>query len=150
VPTTPTVDVIGLRALVRDANRLCADAGPLNEALKAAGRTAAEPVAAAARSAYPQRTGDLAGTVRVGATRSGASVRVGSAKVPYAAMVDFGGYPPKGGSSAYPYIQGGRYLYPAAEQWASTAAELYSVAAQRAFASFSWTNETTDAAAVHD
>jgi hypothetical protein len=149
VPTTPTVDVIGLRALVRDANRLCADAGPLNEALKVAGRTAAEPVAAAARSAYPQRTGDLAGTVRVGATRSGASVRVGSARVPYAAMVDFGGYPPKK-SSAYPYIQGGRYLFPAAAQWASTAAELYSAGAQRAFDQFAWSNETTDAAAVHD
>jgi hypothetical protein len=145
VPTTPTVDVVGLRALVRDANRLCEDAGPLNKALSAAGKQAAEPVAAQARSSYPQASGRLAGSVRTSGTRSGAAVRVGSAALPYAGPVDFGGYPP-----GREYVGTGRYLFPAAEQLASTAAELYSAGAQRAFDSFNWSNETTSAEAVHD
>jgi hypothetical protein len=145
VPATPTVDVIGLRALVRDANRLCADAGPLNTALSQAGKQAAEPVAAAARSSYPQVSGRLAGSVRTSGTRSGAAVRVGSKALPYAGPVDFGGYP--GGRE---YVSGGRYLYPAAEAWASTAAAIYGAASQRAFDSFAWSNETTNAEAVHD
>jgi hypothetical protein len=145
VPATPTVDVVGLRALVRDANRLCADAGPLNKALSAAGRVAAEPVAAATRSALPDVTGHLKGSVRVGATRSGASVRMGSAAYPYAGPVEFGGYP-----GNRPYHGSGNYLFPAARTWASTSAELYSAAAQRAFDNFGWSNETTNAQAVHD
>jgi hypothetical protein len=145
VPATPTVDVIGLRALVRDANRLCDDAGPLNKALSAAGRAAAEPVAAQTRSSLPDVTGQLKGSVRVGATRSGASVRMGSSAVVYAGPVEFGGYP-----AGYPFHASGRYLFPAARTWASTSAEIYSAAAQKAFDTFNWTNETTNAAAVHD
>jgi hypothetical protein len=145
VPTTPTVDVVGLRALVRDANRLCEDAGPLNTALKAAGRAAAEPVAAATRSSLHDVTGHLKGSVRVGATRAGASVRMGSAALPYAGPAEFGGYP-----GDRPYHGSGNYLFPAARTWASTAAELYSAAAQRAFDNFAWSNETTSAGAVHD
>jgi hypothetical protein len=137
--------VVGLRALVRDANRLCADAGPLNTALKAAGRAAAEPVAAQTRSSLPDVTGQLKGSVRVGATRSGASVRMGGSTVPYAGPVEFGGYP-----GNRPFHSEGRYLFPAARTWASTSAELYSAAAQRAFDSFGWSNETTNAQAVHD
>jgi hypothetical protein len=145
VPITPTVDVIGLRALVRDANKLCADAGPLNRALSAAGRAAAEPVAAATRSSLPDVTGQLKGSVRVGATRSGASVRMGSSSVVYAGPVEFGGYP-----GDRPFHASGRYLFPAARTWASTASELYTAAAQRAFDTFAWSNETTNAEAVHD
>jgi hypothetical protein len=145
VPTTPTVDVVGLRALVRDANRLCADAGPLNKALSAAGKQAAEPVAAQARSSYPQVTGRLAGSVRTSGTRSGASIRAGSASVPWAGPVDFGGYP-----AGRAYVTNGRYLFPAATALATQAAELYSAGAQKAFDSFPWSNETTTAEAVHD
>jgi hypothetical protein len=136
VPTTPTVDVIGLRALVRDANRLCADAGPLNASLSEAGREAASPVAEQVRGEYPSISGDLVATVRVTATRSGAAVRVGRAKVPYAGAVDFGGYP-----GDREFITSGRYLYPAAEALASEAATLYAEAAQRGIAAFAWTNE---------
>jgi hypothetical protein len=136
VTTTPTVDVIGLRALLRDANRLCADAGPLNAALSQAGKTAAAPVAEQARGDYPEVSGDLAGSVRVTGTRSGAAVRVGRASVPYAGPYDFGGWP-KGRQ----FIPTGRVLWPAASQLASEAATLYSEAAQHAFDSFGWTNE---------
>jgi hypothetical protein len=145
VPTTPTIDVIGLRALVRDANRLCADAGPLNKALSQAGRSAAEPVAAATRSSLPDVTGHLRGDVRVGATRSGAKVTMGRGTIPYAGPVEFGGYPP-----GRDYVSGGRYLFPAAGQWASTAAAIYAAASQRAFDTFSWTNESTTPGSVHD
>jgi hypothetical protein len=145
VPTTPTVDVVGLRALVRDVNRLCDDAGPLNKALSAAGRAAAEPVAAATRSALPDVTGTLRGDVRVLAARSGAKVAMGRGSIPYAGPVEFGGYP-----GNRPFHADGRYLFPAARTWASTAADIYSAGAQKAFDSFSWSNETTNAESVHD
>jgi hypothetical protein len=131
---------------------MCGDnAGPLFAAMREAGREAAEPVAAAVREAYPQRSGDLAGSVRVTATRTGAGVRVGTAKVRYAGSVDFGGYPPKK-STVYPYIGTGRYLYPTAQNMdlASKAGQTYTEAAQKALDGFDWTNATSNPEAVHD
>ena len=134
-----------MAALRRDMNRLGLDTGPLNKALAQAGRTAAEPVAAAVRESVPRDSGTLAGDVRVTASRSGAAVRMGRASVPYAGPVDFGGWP-----GDREYKAGGRYLWPAGQALAAQAAELYSAAAQRALDTFNWTNQTTDAGAVRD
>jgi hypothetical protein len=122
------------------------DAGPLNKALAAAGKSAVAPVVAAVQATVPRVSGDLAGTIRSSGTKSGAAVRMGSAAVPYAGAVDFGGYPP----DSYPYESGGRYLFPAAETLASTAADLYAQGTQHALDAFAWTNETNNAKAVHD
>jgi hypothetical protein len=148
VATTPTVDVVGLRALARDIKRAGDVASPLNDVLKDAGRQAAAPVAAAAQGALPtvdtadHAAGAMAGTVRVGAQRTGAVVRMGRKSLPYAGPLEFG-WP----SHGRPYLANGRYLFPAARSLATDSAERYSDALQRGFNEYPWTNESE---AVHD
>jgi len=143
----PVVGLVGLKALQRDMARLGADTGPLNKSLAAAGKAALAPVANRAREKMPERTGKLRHSVRVNATKSGASMRSGGAswKVAYAGPADFGGYP-----EGWPYIATGRYMYPAATELATEAAESYSVGIQGALDAFPWTNETSEGEAVHD
>jgi hypothetical protein len=141
----PQVALVGMSALRRDAKRLTADAGPLNDGLKDAGRQAVQPVAAAVRSSVPRDSGNLSGTVRVTGSRTGAAVRMGRASVPYAGPVDFGGWP-----EGRDYQSGGRYLFPAAVSLAAAAADAYATGAQRAIDAFAWTNETNNAEAIHD
>ena len=138
--TAPTVAVVGLKALNRDIRRLCDDRGDLYKALSAAGRQAAEPVAAVARSSYPQVSGRLAGDVRVTASKSGAAVRVGRSNLRYAGWVDFGGTRRVPHVSSRDFQPRGRYLFPAAIQMASEAARLYSDGVTQALVSFGWTN----------
>jgi hypothetical protein len=141
----PEVAVVGMGALRRDLARLGADTGPLNRQLAAAGRRAIEPVAEAARSAVPKNTGTLAGDIRVSGTKSGATVRMGRAKIPYAGPVEFGGWPP-----GRPFVKDGRYLFPAARALAGAAATEYAPAVQAALDAFDWSNVTGDPAAVRD
>jgi hypothetical protein len=147
---TPTVGVVGMRALSRDIQKMTADRGPLNTAMKAAGREAAEPVAAVTRSTLPQVSGRLAGDVRIGATRTGASVRMGRASIRYAGWVEFGGTRRNPHVSTRNYDPRGRYLFPAAVQTASLSARLYSQAVTNTFANYRWTNETNNPGAIHD
>lgn len=130
--TTETVDVVGLAALASDGRRLCANGGALDAALSQAGRTVLEPVAAQTRSAYPNVSGTLAGSVTVTTSRSGAAVRV---EAIYAGPVDFGGWPP-----GRTYVGSGRYLFPAAESIDASGPEAYAAATQRALDGFAWTN----------
>jgi hypothetical protein len=146
----PQVAVVGLRALNRDLGRIVADRGPLNKAMAAAGRAAAEPVAAMARSALPHASGRLAGDVRVTASRSGAAVRMGRKTLPYAGWVEFGGTRRKPHDSARLFVRAGRYLFPAAAQLAPVAARLYSDATTAAFANYRWTNRGDNPGGVHD
>ena len=151
----PEVAVIGLRALNRDIQKLCDNRGDINRAFQQAGRTAAEPVASAARAAFPQsntdHAGRLAGDVRVTASRSGAAVRVGRSTIRYAPWVEFGGRRHLPHESARPFVSTGRYLFPAGRQLASTSAQLYSDALTRALEQFGWTNPSSAAPeAVHD
>jgi hypothetical protein len=142
----PVVDVIGLRALQRDlAKATDPRAGELSAAMRKAGGAAAAPVAEAARGAVPVDSGRLSGDIRVNASRTGATVRMGRASVPYAGPVDFGGYP-----GDREYLAGGRYLFPAAQGLAGTVADRYSTEIQRALDGLDWTNSTSDGAAVHD
>lgn len=83
------------------------DAELLNE-LKREYKSIASSVAQGAASAVPQRTGALVGTLRPGATKRGALVRIGSARVPYAGSALFGGHPP-----GRPYDPQGRGFFPA-------------------------------------
>jgi hypothetical protein len=130
------VQVVGLRALYRDLAKLSDPrAGDLTDAMAAAGRRAAQPVADAVRSAYPSVTGRLAASVRVTGSRSGAAVRVGRKSVPYAGPVDFGGYP-----GDRPYIASGRYLYPAMAAHQFDVVTGYEQAVGHAVDRFRWTN----------
>jgi hypothetical protein len=146
----PVVGIIGARALRKDLSRLADDVnGPLYKAIAAAGKQAVEPVAAATRASLPHDTGNLAGTVRTSGTRTGGSVRMGRASVPWAGWVEFGGSRPDG--SEREYIPTGRYLFPAARQLASKAAEDYSQALTVLFERPGiWTNSTSDGSQVHD
>ena len=146
----PTVAVVGMAALRRDINRMADDQkSALYTAIKAAGKTAAEPVAARARGDLPHDSGTLTGTVRTSGTKTGAAVRVGRSTVPYAGWVEFGGTRPDGSSREY--VAAGRYLFPAAAGLATTAAELYSAAIDRALQdAANWTNTTDTGGDVHD
>jgi hypothetical protein len=146
----PTVGIIGLRALQRDITRLCADRGDINRAFQTAGRQAAEPIATAARAAFPHASGTLAGDVRVTASRSGAAVRVGRKNIPYAGWIEFGGTRKRPHASARPFVKTGRYLFPAAAPLAGRAAQTYADALTRALEGFGWTNTATAGAAIHD
>jgi hypothetical protein len=148
------IGIVGMAALRRDINRMATDqSGPLYQAIKAAGKSVAEPVASATRAALPvdQRGpgGRLAGTVRTSGTRTGAAVRMGYKSVPYAGWIEFGGTRPDGSSREY--VSSGRYLFPAARAEASTAAQLYADAIARILNSPAvWTNTTNDGSQVHD
>jgi hypothetical protein len=148
--TDPQVAVVGLRALNRDLNRALDDRGPISKAMSQAGRTAAEPVAAAVRGALPHVSGTLAGDVRVNATRTGATVRMGRKTVPYAGWIDFGGTRHSPHESTRDFVRTGRYLFPAAAGLAPKVAGLYSAALTEAFDTFPWENTTSNGESVHD
>jgi hypothetical protein len=146
----PTVAVVGMRALRRDLNRMADDtASPVYAQIKAAGKTAAEPVAAATRGSLPHTSNRLSGDVRVSGTKTGAAVRMGRVAIPYAGWIEFGGSRPDG--STREFIPTGRYLFPAARGLADVAAGLYSDALQRAINDPSvWTNTTDNPQGVTD
>jgi hypothetical protein len=144
------VQVVGMKALRRDIKRLATDqSSQLYQGIKEAGKQAAEPVAARARSTLPHDSGTLSGNVRTSGTRTGGAVRMGQKSVPYAGWVEFGGRRPDG--SARPFVASGRYLFPAAAGLAATSAELYAAAIDRVLNDPAvWTNTTTDGSSVHD
>ena len=150
-PAQRMVEVVGLKALAADVKKQSDDVqSDLYKALRSAGKAAAEPIAAATRSALPYDSGHLAGTVRASGTRTGASVREGSKKYPYAGWIDFGGdREPQGGHRDR--YRDGRYLFPNARNLAATAARTYEDEIAKVFgADRIWTNVTTSGEDVHD
>jgi len=133
--------VVGIRALAKDLARLGEPGGPLLKAMAAAGKAAAEPVAAVTRATLPQVSGRLAGDVRTSGTKTGASVRMGRASVRYAGWVEFGGTRKVPHMSRRDFQPRGRYLFPAAVMGAPLVASLYEKAVTQAVESFHWTNE---------
>jgi len=133
--------VVGIRALAKDLKALGDPGGPLLKAMVDAGRKAAEPVASVTRGTLPRDTGRLAGDVRVSATRTGATVRMGRASVRYAGWVEFGGTRKVPHVSHRDYQPRGRYLFPAAVMGAPLVASLYTKAVTEAVEGFHWTNE---------
>lgn len=145
-----TAAFIGLNALKRDLIKACGDRATINQAFAKAGKAAVDPIAAAVRGALPHDSGRLAGDVRVNATRSGGTVRMGRASVRYAGWVEFGGRRQAPHESERAYAANGRYLFPVARQLASTVVAPYTAALQQALDAIPWTNTTSDGAAVHD
>lgn len=126
--------------------------GPLYQAIKDAGKQAAEPVASRARSAVPHGPDNrLAGDIRVSGTKTGAAVRMGRVSIPYAGWIEFGGTRKRPHPSTRTFIPSGRYLFPAAAGLSDKSAELYSAALQRILNGDAvWTNTSADPGAVHD
>lgn len=73
---------------------------------------AAEIVASAARTLVPQRSGDAAGSIKVGSTQRAAQIKVGGTAAPYFPWLDFGGRVGPRRTTLRPFIQRGRYIYP--------------------------------------
>jgi hypothetical protein len=144
------VEVVGVAALAADFRHLAAPAGPLDQQLARAGRVAVTPLAAVARSAFPQVSGRLASDVRVTNSRSGAAVRTGRNSIRYAGWVEFGGHRKAPHDSSRDYLSQGRYLFPHAQSLAGPAARSYSTGTQRALDGYRWTNTGTDPGGVHD
>lgn len=142
-----TVGVVGLAAMRRDIARLTeSSSSPILEGLKRAGRAAAEPVGAATRAHLPRDSGAMAGDVRVSVTKTGASVRMGRARLAYAGSLEFGGWPP-----GRDYVARGRYMFPAAEALAEPSARAYSEqVAQVLERTDVWTNTSSSATNVRD
>jgi hypothetical protein len=145
----PVVAIVGVKALSKDINKLTDDVrGPLFKAIQAAGKAAADPVAAATRSALPTSdrpnvpgAGQLAASVRTSGTRTGAAVRMGTKRVPWAGWVEFGGTRHKPFQSSRPFVKDGRYMFPSARSLAERSEQLYSTAMSKVFATSGvWTN----------
>jgi hypothetical protein len=155
-------EVVGLKALMKDINRLTKDErSPLFARMKEAGYEAVKPIVPAARSPIPSsdrkeskthKHGALAASVRASGYRSGAAVRMGSkSKVPYAGWMEFGGTRHKPHDSTREFIATGRYLWPAATDLAPRAETEYIAAINDIVGRPAiWTNGDVPAGSVHD
>src|SRR6516165_3588095 len=107
-------------------------------------------VAVVGMSALRRDVTRLTADVRTSATKTGGAVRMGRASLRYAGWVEFGGHRKAPHPSTRQFEPRGRYLFPAALTLATAVANRYDQAVTQALNSFQWTNETTDAAGVHD
>lgn len=83
--------VTGLRELVRNLEKIGADASDMKEVFTAIGTMV---MADAARLA-PRKTGRLAASIKPTKTKNKAAIRAGSARVPYAGAINYG-WPARG------------------------------------------------------
>jgi HK97 gp10 family phage protein len=118
---TTVVSVRGLKELRRDL-RAVEDVDGAKQVRRAL-LTAAEIVAAEARSRVPARTGRARGSIKAGASGNRAYVAGGKRSVDYYGWLDFGGRTPRQGQQRRvgPWARSGRgpeqgrFIYPALE-----------------------------------
>jgi hypothetical protein len=84
---SPTLEIEGLNKLLRALEKL--DDAAKDE-FKEVGLKVGKFVADRAKGEAPTLSGKLRGTIRPVATRRGAKIRAGSARVPYAGVIHFG------------------------------------------------------------
>lgn len=82
------VRVTGLRETIRSLNKL----GVQDQDLKVAFKKIGNLVVTDAKTLTPHLTGRLAGTIKASNTKNKSVVRAGSARVPYAGVIHYGGY----------------------------------------------------------
>ena len=82
------VRVKGLREIVRSLERMGVEVADLKAAFNRIGNV----VVAEAVSLAPTQSGALANSIRASKTKNKSEVRAGSAKVPYAGVINYGGY----------------------------------------------------------
>jgi|SRR6478752_1125527 len=85
---SPGVHVEGLRETIRSLERFGVAATDLKAAFKRIGSI----VAHEAVAMTPTLTGRLAASIRASNTKNKSQVRAGSARVPYAGVIHYGGY----------------------------------------------------------
>lgn len=91
------VRVKGLRETVRNLERLGVSVQDLKDSFKKIGNL----VANDAKTRAPRKSGRLASTIKPSNTKNKSVVRAGSAKVPYAGVIHYGGY---NNIEAHPYL----------------------------------------------
>ena len=89
----------------RELRKTLRAAGDDLEDLKAAHKAAAEIAAGGSRPLAPVRSGDLAGTIRAGGTKTSAVIRAGKKVVPYAGPIHWGW--PARGIEPHPFLADG-------------------------------------------
>ena len=109
MPDEVTVQVKGLKEFQGAIRQIDRALGP---ELRKGLNEAAEIVAGAARPLVPVRSGDAAGSIKVGSTQRAAQIKVGGEAAPYFPWLDFGGTVGRGKSIRRPYKRGGRFIYP--------------------------------------
>lgn len=103
------IRITGLRDLQAQLKALD---GESQKQLRLVLNRAAEIVAAGARAKAPVRTGAYQSTIKVASSQREARVKAGSARVPYAGFLDFGGAVGRNKSVHRTFISQGRYVYP--------------------------------------
>jgi len=158
------VGIVGASAMRRDLKKLGEQGSKMLVGMREAARTAAEPVLTRTRGAWPRSTlshAHHADTVRVRASRTGATVAEGDAakvkpgdpgaKFPATGWLEFGGTRHRPHESMRERMVTGNWLYPAAQGLASVVIERYSDAIQKALDdSSSWTNSGNEGTEVSD
>lgn len=109
MPDERTVQVKGLKEFQGAVRQVDKALGP---ELRKGLNEAAEIVAGAARPLVPVRSGDAAGSIKVGSTQRAAQIKVGGTAAPYFPWLDFGGRVGPRKTTLRPFIQRGRYVYP--------------------------------------
>lgn len=118
------IKIAGLRDFQAALKRMD---GESQKQLRVVLNSVSDTVAQAAARRVPRRTGRAAASLRAQSSQREARVMGGSKKVPYYGWLDFGGTVGKGRVSSHiakkkaatagrvkrPYVQGGRYIYPA-------------------------------------
>lgn len=99
----PEIGVVGLREFIKSLEALGVEVTDLKAAWNRVGNI----VVKEAQSRAPKVSGALAGSIRANNAKGGATVRAGSARVPYAAVQHWG-WPRHG-------IEGSHYLTEASE-----------------------------------
>lgn len=82
------VQVNGLRQVVRSLERFGVEAADLKAAFTKIGQV----VVNEAKSLAPSRTGRLAASIKPSKTKNKSIIRAGSARIPYAGVIHYGGY----------------------------------------------------------
>lgn len=107
------IDPIKVDGLIELQRALKATEDGLQKGLRTALNQAAEIVADDARVKVPRRSGRAAASVKAQSSQREAKIIGGSKKVPYYGWLEFGGKVGQKHATRRPYIQGGRYMYPA-------------------------------------
>lgn len=107
------IDPIKVEGLRQFQAALKAMDGESQKQLRVALNKAADLVADAASAKVPRRSGRAAASLRAQSSQREARVMGGSKKVSYYPWLDFGGRIGKDKSVHRPFIQRGRYIYPA-------------------------------------
>lgn len=104
------IEIRGIRELSAGFHQL---EGNIPRAMKTRMRSEGQRIADRAAGGLPHVTGRAAGSIKPVASAQGVGISFGGASAPYEPWLDFGGSVGRGGATKLPFVQGGRYVYPA-------------------------------------